>query len=142
MTQEQCKSVVDTMHLPGGIPWSIPVALSTTRENAAALKEGQEIALTTPSGQIVGILETQSIYTPDKDDEAEKVYRTQDLSIERENGGYRVDADPSESGRLNRIAADAGILLRRVEPRSETLEDIFLGMTDGQGEADRTADAA
>lgn len=80
MTQEQCKSVVDTMHLPGGVPWSIPVALSTTKENAASLKEGQEIALTTQTGQIVGIIQAQSIYTPDKDDEAEKVYRTKDIA--------------------------------------------------------------
>ncbi|MGV6813929.1 MAG: hypothetical protein ACWA5W_02835, partial [Phycisphaerales bacterium] len=33
-------------------------------------------------------------------------YRSAGLSIERENGGYRVDADPAESGRLNRIAGE------------------------------------
>ena len=32
MTQEQCRNVVDEMHLPGGIPWSIPVTLSTMTE--------------------------------------------------------------------------------------------------------------
>lgn len=78
MTQEECRSVVDEMHLPSGVPWSIPVALSTTAERAAELKEGQELALTSQAGDIVAVIEAQSIYTPDKDDEAEKVYRTRD----------------------------------------------------------------
>ena len=78
MTQEECRSVVDEMHLPSGVPWSIPVALSTTAERAAELKEGQELAPTSRAGDIVAVIEAQSIYTPDKDDEAEKVYRTRD----------------------------------------------------------------
>jgi ABC-2 type transport system ATP-binding protein len=42
----------------------------------------------------------------------------------------RVAADPARSGELNRLAIEQGIVLRRVEPRSETLEDIFLRMTE------------
>lgn len=41
----------------------------------------------------------------------------------------RVAVDPARSGELNRVAIEQGIVLRRVEPRSETLEDIFLRMT-------------
>ncbi len=36
MTEAQYKSVVDTMHLPGGLPWSIPVTLSASKEQANA----------------------------------------------------------------------------------------------------------
>ena len=64
------------------------------------------------------------------------------MDIEPENGGYRVLADPAEAGRLNRIAADAGILLRRVVPRSETLEDVFLRMTAEPGDPAHLSRAA
>ena len=95
MTQEECRSVVDEMHLPSGVPWSIPVALSTTAERAAELKEGQELALTSQAGDIVAVIEAQSIYTPDKDDEAEKVYRTRDsahpgVAALHESGAVRI----------------------------------------------------
>ena len=79
---------------------------------------------------------------PTELDRLAQTYQGAGLRIERENGGYRVDADPAASGQLNRLASDAGILLRRVEPRSETLEDIFLRMTDGQVGNDDLADAA
>lgn len=42
----------------------------------------------------------------------------------------RVEIDLPRSGELNRVAFEVGILLRRLEPRSETLEDIFLRMTE------------
>jgi hypothetical protein len=69
-------------------------------------------------------------------------YRAEGLDIEPEDGGYRVLSEPSESGYLNRIAADAGILLRRVVPRSETLEDVFLRMTAGDRDTTTTGKAA
>ena len=56
------------------------------------------------------------------------------LKENEEAGGYRVQAEPADSGQLNRIASESGVLLRRIEPRSETLEDVFLRMTDGRGE--------
>ncbi|MEX1336388.1 MAG: ATP-binding cassette domain-containing protein, partial [Candidatus Limnocylindrales bacterium] len=89
------------------------------------------------SGPLAELLEQEQRYVdvepedPADLDRLAAAYDVQGLRIEREDGGYRVGADPTEAGRLNRIAADAGILLRRVEPHSETLEDVFLRMTDG-----------
>lgn len=60
------------------------------------------------------------------------------LAVSVEGSCLRVAVDPSRSGELNRLAIEAGIVLRRVEPRSETLEDIFLRMT---GEAPATGAA-
>jgi ABC-2 type transport system ATP-binding protein len=104
------------------------------------------------AGPLAELLEREQRYVdvePEDPADLERLaaaYRAEGLRVEQENGGYRVDADPTESGRLNRIAAEAGILLRRVEPRSETLEDIFLSMTDGDAvsatDSDQLADAA
>lgn len=57
-------------------------------------------------------------------------YRSMGLDVEPENGGVRVLVDPVRSADLNRAAIDQGIVLRRLVPRSETLEDIFLRMTE------------
>jgi sulfate adenylyltransferase len=78
MTEDECKSVVADMHLPGGIPWTIPVTLSTDRATADNISDGDEIALTDSAGKAVAVMQVQSRYQPDKDDEAEQVYRTRD----------------------------------------------------------------
>jgi sulfate adenylyltransferase len=76
MTESQCKAVVDDMHLPGGIPWTIPVVLSADREFADSLSEGEEIALTDGNGNVRALLEVHDRHTADRRDEARKVYRT------------------------------------------------------------------
>ena len=53
----------------------------------------------------------------------------ENLEVQPEDGGLRVLCDPAQSPRLHRIAVDLDIALRRLVPRSETLEDIFLRMT-------------
>jgi len=99
-------------------------------------------------GPLAELLEQEQRYVDvEPEDQAQlerlaECYRAEGLDIEPENGGYRVLADPAEAGRLNGIAADAGILLRRVVPRSETLEDVFLRMTadpDGPAHLSRAA---
>jgi len=74
MTQAQYKSVVDTMHLPGGVPWSIPVTLSISKEQANAIKG--ELALTDDSGNALAVLAVEDVYEYDKQHEAQSVYRT------------------------------------------------------------------
>jgi sulfate adenylyltransferase len=76
MTEAQCKAVVDDMHLPGGVPWTVPVVLSADREFADSLSDGEEIALTDAEGNVRALLEVQDRYTADRPAEARKVYRT------------------------------------------------------------------
>ena len=53
------------------------------------------------------------------------------LAAAPEGASIRVEIEPARSVELNRAAIEMGIVLRRVEPHQETLEDIFLRMTDG-----------
>jgi len=78
MTETECKTVVDDMHLPSGVPWTLPVSVSAERALADSLADGEEIALTDSSGEIVGVLEVQDRFTSDRREEARKVYRTDD----------------------------------------------------------------
>ncbi|MEM9213164.1 MAG: sulfate adenylyltransferase [Cyanobacteria bacterium P01_F01_bin.150] len=69
-------SVVESMHLANGLPWSVPVTLSVSEEEAGNLTEGSLIRLDDPSGEFVGVLELTEKYTYDKKHEAVNVYRT------------------------------------------------------------------
>ena len=74
------ESVVRTMHLSNGLPWSIPLTLAVSEEEAASLKPGQEVALTSENGEPVAILTVSETYTYNKEDEAQNVYRTTDAA--------------------------------------------------------------
>jgi ABC-2 type transport system ATP-binding protein len=56
--------------------------------------------------------------------------RERGLAAHPDGSLLRVEIDLARSGDLNRVAFEAGVVLRRLEPRSETLEDIFLRMTE------------
>lgn len=79
MNRADYESVRDHMHLASGLPWSIPITLSATADQAAQFTEGQEIALYNSENEFLAVLhlEEKSPYTQaDKEQEAQKVYRT------------------------------------------------------------------
>lgn len=76
MTRSDYLSVVDTMHLANGLPWTIPITLNITTEQAADLKEGQRVALLNGQGTLQAVMTITEKYGYDKQHEASKVYRT------------------------------------------------------------------
>jgi sulfate adenylyltransferase len=76
MTSAQYKSVVETMHLPGGLPWSIPITLSVSKEQANRFQG--DIALTADDGTPLAIMTVEEDFDYDKANEAQHVYRTTD----------------------------------------------------------------
>ena len=70
--------VVKEMRLANGLPWSIPVTLPVTADQAAALKEGQKVALHDEAGLLLAILTVESKWKADNATEARHVYRTED----------------------------------------------------------------
>ncbi|HLY28867.1 MAG TPA: hypothetical protein VKQ72_21150, partial [Aggregatilineales bacterium] len=81
MEQAEYQSVVREMHLPDGLPWTLPITLSVDSAFAATLREGSEVALVEQSDkgtQIVGIMQVTQKFTYDKQDEAHNVFRTTD----------------------------------------------------------------
>lgn len=76
MEQADYLSVVDTMHLTNGLPWSIPINLPVSEEVAAPLKEGSLIRLDNSKGRFVGVLQLTQKYHYNKVHEALHVYRT------------------------------------------------------------------
>ena len=69
---------VNDMHLSNGLPWSVPITLSTTSEQAVTLHEGSQIALVNAQGTLQAVMTIEEKFGYDKQHEASKVYRTTD----------------------------------------------------------------
>ncbi len=65
MTQADYKSVVKDMHLANGLPWSLPVTASATKDAGAGL-EGKQIALTDEEGNALAVMDVEETYDYDK----------------------------------------------------------------------------
>lgn len=76
MNRADYLGVVNAMHLSNGLPWSVPITLATSAEQAASLKDGAQIALVNAHGTLQAVMTVQEKYGYDKQLEASKVYRT------------------------------------------------------------------
>ena len=72
------ETVVDSMRLSDGLPWPLPVTLAVSSSQAAEMREGMEIALTTADGRPVALMQVTEIYGYDKNREASLVFGTND----------------------------------------------------------------
>jgi sulfate adenylyltransferase len=79
MCEDDYTAVCGNKRLASGLPWTIPVTLSTTDDLAKQLKEGDDIALYA-GGHILGVLHLQQKYRYDKQREAEQVYLTEETA--------------------------------------------------------------
>ncbi len=78
MSQKDYESVVEKMRLANGLPWTIPVNLAVKKENEGQYKVGSEVALLDPQGIVLAILHVEEKYSPNKKNEALKVYKTEE----------------------------------------------------------------
>ncbi|MEK7241324.1 MAG: sulfate adenylyltransferase, partial [Planctomycetota bacterium] len=78
MCKKDFETVVDTMRLSSGLPWSLPVVLSVREEEAKSFKEGEDIALGDSSHTVLAILRLEEKYHYDKEKTALEVYGTQE----------------------------------------------------------------
>jgi sulfate adenylyltransferase len=114
MEQADYQRVVDEMHLANGLPWSIPITLSVTEEEADPLKEGMLVRLDDALGRFVGVLQLTQKYTYDKVHEALHVYRTN----EEKHPGVKV---VYRQGPVN-LAGPVWLLQRDAHPRFPTYQ--------------------
>jgi len=71
------ESVLENMRLADNTVWSIPITLPLSETAAANLKIGDKVKLKYKN-QIYGVLQLEEIYTPNKMDEANKIFQTSD----------------------------------------------------------------
>ena len=67
MTRADYLGSVNDMHLANGLPWSVPITLAVSAEQAAHLKEGSEIALVNAQGTLQAIMTIEEKFGYDKE---------------------------------------------------------------------------
>ncbi|MES1039929.1 sulfate adenylyltransferase [Peribacillus simplex] len=78
MGKEDYRSVIKDMHLANGVPWTIPITLPVTKDEANRLNIGDEVALYRDDGELAGIIQVEETFEYDKLKEAKLVYKTDD----------------------------------------------------------------
>jgi sulfate adenylyltransferase len=78
MNEAETRSVLDTMHLRPGVPWTIPLLLSAAKDEADKFEVGGEVALIDDERDVIAILHLSEKFSIDHRDIAEKVYGTID----------------------------------------------------------------
>jgi sulfate adenylyltransferase len=76
MGEADYRSVVDRIRLANGLPWSIPITLGVSREEADRLDIGSQVALHDEDGRVLAILDLAEKYGRDAEHEAQQVFRT------------------------------------------------------------------
>ena len=77
MRRADYERVVAEGRLANGLPWTIPVTLSTRDDRVAA---GATVALRAPDGRLVGTMEVAEVYGYDKRREAQQVFGTEETA--------------------------------------------------------------
>lgn len=78
LNRDDYQGVLREMRLQSGLLWPIPINLDVTEQFADSLSSGEHVALRDREGVIIAILKVQDIWKPDKREEAESVYQTQE----------------------------------------------------------------
>lgn len=78
LNEDDYRSVVERMRLADGTVWSIPVTLAVEEAAVSGLSVGERVALTGEDGIIYGLLEVESLFKADQQEEALKVFKTAD----------------------------------------------------------------
>ncbi|MGB5202518.1 MAG: bifunctional sulfate adenylyltransferase/adenylylsulfate kinase [Sedimenticolaceae bacterium] len=73
-------SVLETLSLPAGNLWPVPIVLDVTEPFADKLAPGMQIALRDNEGFMPAVFTVEEIWRPDREHEAEQVYGTQDTA--------------------------------------------------------------
>jgi sulfate adenylyltransferase len=73
MSRDDYESVVDSMRLASGLPWSLPVCLAVD-----AAPSADRVSLADESGRLLAVLDVDEVFDYDKEREAERCFRTTD----------------------------------------------------------------
>ncbi len=80
MNEADYKGVVENMRLADGTLWPMPITLDVSEDFADSIELGQDIALRDQEGVILATMTVTDRYTPDKSNEAVKVFGADDIA--------------------------------------------------------------
>jgi sulfate adenylyltransferase len=78
MVRDEYERVLETMRLPLGLPWTIPITLSIKNGDVSRMRPPFQAALCDENNRILGHMQVDDVYKVDKEREAQKVLLTTD----------------------------------------------------------------
>jgi sulfate adenylyltransferase len=78
MKRADYDNVVVNKRLANGLPWTIPITLAVTSDEAEALHGADEVALVDKFENILAVMQLEEVYKYDREREAKLVYATAD----------------------------------------------------------------
>ena len=83
--EAEYRSILETMHLTNGLPWTIPVTLSVSDDEAKRIGGADAVALcATDGGEPLAILEVGEVFARAREQESQAVFGTPDLALSRQ----------------------------------------------------------
>ncbi len=79
LCSDDMENVLEHSRLSSDVPWTIPILLDMSEEEAKEFSEGDEIILESEDGEPFCLMDVEEIYTYDKEQFSESVYGTKDL---------------------------------------------------------------
>ncbi len=76
MGEQDYRSVLQDQRLKNRLPWTMPITLAVTLEEAKSVARTDAVALTDAAGHIVAVLELDEVYEYDREAEAQKILLT------------------------------------------------------------------
>ncbi len=78
MIERDYKACLEYKRLADGLPWTIPIVKSLSRDEKEIVAKEKEITLQDSSGRALAILQVESLFVHDKAEHAQKIYGTTD----------------------------------------------------------------
>ena len=72
------ESILRNKRLANGLPWTIPITLSASRDEAVNFREGDRLSLVDFAGEVLGIMDLEEKFPQEREKEAKSVYGTND----------------------------------------------------------------
>jgi len=76
--EKEFHSILNNSRLTNDLPWTIPIVLDASAEEAKSFKPGQSILLTTETGEPLAVFHLEEKYSYSKETMADKVFGTAD----------------------------------------------------------------
>lgn len=104
MGQADYDSVVDNMRLADGTLWTMPITLDVNQAFADSVSIGEEVALRDEEGVIIAIITISDKWTPNKANEATKVFGADDEAHPAVNYLHNVAGEVYLGGKLKGLS--------------------------------------
>jgi sulfate adenylyltransferase len=125
MDSRTYESVLDRMRLSDGTPWSIPITLAVSNEEARQIHEGEDVTLYQEQ-ELLAVLRLDEKFTYDKRIEAQLVYRTTDEA----HPGVRALYDQGDwllAGKISLLNRPRTACFRQYRLDPAATRSLFLG---------------